>query len=105
MTLSEFKAWFEGFTEDMDTAPSEKQWDRIKTRVGEITGHAVSYPVFVDRHWPYNGPRWGLGQGASSTMVNGLVGDSAIYRHGLTQEFDSHTAMNALGRADAKAIQ
>ena len=61
MTLSEFKAWFQGFTEDMDERPTAKQWERIQARVGEITGQAVSYPVYVDRYvrqWPYNGPYW-----------------------------------------------
>lgn len=36
MTLSEFKAWFSGFTESMDSTPNEKQWGRIKERV-EVT--------------------------------------------------------------------
>lgn len=36
MTLAEFKAWFEGYTEGMNGPPSGPQWDRIKARIGEI---------------------------------------------------------------------
>jgi len=38
MTPSEFKAWFDGFTEALEGVPSEKQWERIKARVAEIDG-------------------------------------------------------------------
>lgn len=51
MTNSEFKAWFDGFTEAMDDIPNKKQWDRIKARVKEIDG--VSVPRYcVERYWP-----------------------------------------------------
>lgn len=36
MTLSEFKAWFEGFTENVSKLPTQKQWARIQQRVKEI---------------------------------------------------------------------
>lgn len=36
MTPSEFKAWFEGFCEGIDGAPSEEQFERIKERVEKI---------------------------------------------------------------------
>lgn len=42
MTLSEFKAWFDGYTEDMKDAPSKKQWERIKARVSEIDGSPIT---------------------------------------------------------------
>ena len=43
MTLSEFKAWFEGFTESMEKAPTPNQWERIKERVAKIqTDSAVA---------------------------------------------------------------
>jgi hypothetical protein len=74
MTLQEFKAWFEGFTEDMSAAPSKKQWERIKKRVKEIDGSAVTYPVFVDRYWPhvYPGPVAGL-VGIEGGVVSGVI--------------------------------
>ena len=36
MTLSEFKAWFGGFTENITKLPTQKQWARIQARVKEI---------------------------------------------------------------------
>ncbi len=55
MTLQEFKAWFDGFTEAMEGAPNAAQWSRIKEQVGKIDGAVTTYPVFVDRYpsWPY----------------------------------------------------
>lgn len=35
MTLSEFKAWFEGFCEGIDEAPSIPQWQKIKAKIAE----------------------------------------------------------------------
>jgi len=43
MTPSEFKAWFEGFTENMKGPPGEKAWARIQARVKEIAPAASSY--------------------------------------------------------------
>ena len=49
MNMSEFKAWFYGFTENIDGAPSAKQWKRIREQVGQIdeTDH-----VFMDSYVP-----------------------------------------------------
>lgn len=70
MTLAEFKAWFEGFSETMDGPPNEKQWDRIKARVAEISNTPISYPVFIDRYvTPYR--RWyddGIMFGSSKSL-------------------------------------
>jgi len=55
MTLTEFKAWFDGYTEDMGGVPSAKQWKRIKEVVGDIDGQAVTLPIYIDRYWrPYS---------------------------------------------------
>lgn len=37
MHLSEFQAWFKGFTEDMKVPPNWDQWAKIKKCVKEIT--------------------------------------------------------------------
>lgn len=59
MTLTEFKAWFEGFTEGFDKPPTEKQWKRIKARIAEIDGNPVTERVFIDRYWPsHPRPYW-----------------------------------------------
>ena len=101
MTLSEFKAWFEGFTEDMDSAPNKKQWERIKARVKEIDGAVTTYPVFVDRYGPrylpcipyWQQPGWNTCQ---SFTTNVKDDGHAV--------FNSSQAMFALGNADYQAI-
>jgi len=134
MTLSEFKAWFEGFTESMDGPPSLKQWERIQARVKEISGVAVTERVFVDRYpslWRdnhfYTGspfPQVGTTTCLNARGVTGDVGNVSFEtRIGGTELgangymarfdqgdggavlFDSHSAMNALGKADAKALK
>ncbi len=49
MNLSEFKAWFEGFTENLDGPPGERAWKRIKERVATIKDAPP-----VERHHFYN---------------------------------------------------
>ena len=53
MTLEEFKAWFDGFTENVSKQPTQRQWKRIVERVGEIQPDATYQP------WqPYRQPWW-----------------------------------------------
>lgn len=111
MTLSEFKAWFEGFTECMEGAPDEKQWERIQARVKEISGNPITYPVFVDRYvepyrryWP-NVPYWSSSNTAylkagAVAHGNGLMSQSSP---GKADVFDSHSAMLDLGKAEYSA--
>lgn len=119
MTLTEFKAWFEGFTEDMGSAPNKRQWERIQARVKEITGHSVSYPVYIDRYVAPVRPYWdrvwcggvypqavGVGSAlrSSGSATAGL--SNQAYNGSLSnQTFDSHAAMSALGKADALALK
>lgn len=63
MHLSEFKAWFEGFTEEMKGPPSKEQWAKIKKHVKEISADYTPAPVFIRdyvypwrRYW--DGPTW-----------------------------------------------
>lgn len=129
MTLSEFKAWFEGYTEGMDGAPNEKQWKRVKAKVAEITGEPITRQVWVDHYRHYWGnPVWNgltgwqngnIGYAAGAVAQNGVgtaslmgmqaaVGaapQAARYEAGPDQtvEWDSHAAMYAAGKADAAA--
>jgi hypothetical protein len=120
MTLSEFKAWFEGFTEGMDQAPTAKQWKRIQARVKEISGTPTSYPVFIDRYREYR-PYWSgvvaspalplypyqVTCNSSAVAVAGAGGQVSndIVRSAVAPgSFDSHAAMFAVGRADAEAL-
>lgn len=78
MTLAEFKAWFEGFTEDMEGQPNAKQWKRIKARVAQIDGVAITrevvyrdryWPSYVKRTWFDTQPYTSMGIGASTVGV------------------------------------
>lgn len=72
MHLSEFKAWFEGFTEDMDGPPSPKQWRKIQARVKEITADYTPATVFIDRYvYPYRRYYDGV---YGATLTGGNVG-------------------------------
>ena len=113
MTLSEFKAWFEGFSEGIDKAPTEKQFAKIKAKVADINGVAVTYPVYIDRyvpHWPaYYHPWVSVGGAGVGISTVGAIWQNGSYAgtmmgyagNSQTQAFDSHAAMNALGRAEA----
>lgn len=110
MTLIEFKAWFEGYTESMDSTPNEKQWARIKARVKEIDGAPITYPVYVDRYWPRVAPYYWSGypfsMGAAggigvATVAGGLPPMNNISQCGQNASFNGTDAMLALGRAEA----
>ena len=57
MQVSEFKAWFEGFTEAMTGPPTEEQWARIRAEVDEIDGtETVVQPIHIplpEQSFPY----------------------------------------------------
>ena len=36
MTLGEFKAWFEGFNESIDGAPTPEQFEKIKEKIDSV---------------------------------------------------------------------
>lgn len=107
MTLNEFKAWFDGFTEDMEGPPSDKQWKKIKARVKEITGVSTSYPVFVDRYarpyWDQPWPNRYLQAIGSGVSTSSAIGQS--YSAAASGTFNPTDALYALGKADAGEIQ
>ena len=53
MHATEFKAWFDGFTEAMDGPPSAKQWERVRAMVGDIDGIGTPRDIFQGRYWPH----------------------------------------------------
>jgi hypothetical protein len=99
MTPIEFKAWFDGFSEGIDKQPTQKQWARIKERVAEIDGAAITEKIFLDRyHHPYyySGPTWVspyiyMGSNTCSSAVSSTTGCTA---------FNGLAAMNALGKSE-----
>ncbi len=121
MTPSEFKAWFEGFTEAFDSKiPTKVQWTRIKERVGEIDGQPITEKIFIDRWYPYY-RQWGyvyptptIFSGTPTNIPNQAVymsNTSGIASNSVTSNtsqaaiwFDSVAAMNAVGRAEAASL-
>ena len=103
MHSSEFKAWFEGFTEAIPGVPTKAQWARIKARVKEIDGTYTPYRVFYDRYWyPQYGPQW------SYTSVGTVVSSPTISVSSFNVSNPDNNAVascfNALGAADAQAL-
>ncbi len=113
MTPSEFKAWFDGFTEALDGIPSEAQWKRIKARVAEIDGRTITEHVWVNRYLPHYwvtpympnyvvppyvlcGSSIGVGASGAGTMT--------MTNAAANSTFDSHSAMLSLGRAEASEL-
>lgn len=96
MTLSEFKAWFEGFTENIDGIPSKKQWARIRKRVNEISDTPT--PFFVERYlrpyYPYQS-NWVL---CDSGKTAAVVTNSTLPQN-------STACYTALGQADALEVE
>lgn len=112
MTLAEFKAWFEGFTEGMDSTPNAKQWDRIKARVKEIDGASVTREIYVDRYvrerpwYPY----WATWNSCNAIATAAATPAKAEWVMNLGEGranvgcWDNTAAMFALGKADAEDV-
>jgi len=114
MTLSEFKAWFEGFTDNMDGQPTAKQWKKIQKRVSEIDGDPITERIFIDRYWPtwprypYYGPVWYGASGGTQVSTTNAVGqlEASSANYALSSnspQFDSGVAMLTLGKTDHEA--
>ena len=95
MHLQEFKAWFEGYTEAMKGAPTEKQWARIKEQVKKIDGPWQYYS------WPmYNPPRYTIpAVWYSNNAGGGSMSETVTAGSGIETTIN---AAYAAGRADAK---
>jgi hypothetical protein len=115
MKLNEFKAWFEGYTEGMDGAPSKKQWERIKEQVAAIDGIPITERVYIDRYWPrtiwnspYNTYGAGVATSYSDTLQRSVFGGSSLEVQARNSGdggtvFDSVAAMYAAGLAEASS--
>lgn len=52
MNLNEFKAWFDGFGENLDGPPDKRQWARIKEKIDKIAdAPPVTQHVFHDHYY------------------------------------------------------
>lgn len=101
MTLSEFKAWFEGFSEGIDKAPTEKQFAKIKAKVAEITGTPTTYPVFIDRYVRPYPVYWErpYASRSTSTYTSTLPNLKAMYAGTGTLSASNVAGMNATAEA------
>jgi hypothetical protein len=126
MNLSEFKAWFEGFTEDMEGPPNKKQWARVQEKIEKIKdAPPVTQHVFHDyyyrpwRRWyevPYVWPTYtstlqtptaGDGTNNQQSGLSALAAipqNSAVASNAMPAEFDSGRAFRELGRAEARSM-
>ncbi len=105
MTPSEFKAWFEGFTEAFSGCPTKAQWARVKERVAEIDDKSVTERIYLDRYWP-QWVRYTNWVAPSLTTTGGVgVGTStAVLPQNAQANFCASSAMFALGKADAASL-
>lgn len=94
MTPSEFKAWFDGFTEEMKGQPTKAQWTRIKERVAQIDGKAVTEYRYYHDYWP----RYWAVYNTTPTYTGGIgsTSSNAVYC--------SNSAMYVLGQAEASEV-
>lgn len=120
MTLSEFKAWFEGFTEDMDGAPSAKQFEKIKAKVGEINDRPIERQVFIEKYREYFPRPWWqeratvrpFNHSLSAGLVDAALDSVGSVKFSLNEvkeatgnreQWSPHSAMYALGKAEYAA--
>lgn len=125
MNTQEFKAWFEGFTESMNGVPSKKAWERIKSRVAEITEKPTEIRYFYDHYWRpylhtypyfYSGVA-GVGVGYANSIET--FGQNSDCGNTYTKQLNNATentstlfpvfastteAFSSLGRADAASL-
>jgi hypothetical protein len=107
MTPTEFKAWFEGFTEAMAADPTPAQWAKVKERVAQIDGKPVTERIYLDHYWPrpWRDPwvtRRCVGVSVSDTRcVQGKTHDQSLLGPG---PFNSSGALRALGSAEYEQL-
>lgn len=117
MHLSEFKAWFEGFTDGIGGTPSPKQWNKIKERVSQITNDYTPAPVFirdyVRPYWPhwyetYYGNNTAVSQTfAAYLQPNNAPPDFSEAEIAVTRElaiYGNEPGWRALGRAEFNSL-
>lgn len=109
MTLNEFKAWFEGFSEGIETVPTVKQFAKIKAKVAEINEMPVTRQYFLHNYptWPHqNAPWWQnpvVSYSAGAAPMDHGVGRAVLAAPNGGDSFDAQAAMYAAGALDAVA--
>ena len=111
MNPREFKAWFEGYTENIEDLPTLKQWKRIQSRVKEIDGSSpTTVHHFHDYYWPNYVARpsiyWqsmpvAISAAQSSAVQAGMLTQNAVLDSSMTTAAVDLSCFTALGKADA----
>ena len=78
MTIKELKAWFAGYTEDMDRAPNYEQWQRIKAAIGDLDDNVMSGEEYLVRYGYFENPQWPSYISPNNTVTNENVGTEGI---------------------------
>ena len=102
MHTSEFKAWFDGFTEAIKDKPTKMQWARIKERLAEVDGNYTPPQVFFDRwyHKFHTYPFWYNWYSTSSPTYT--VNGNAVASNDLAVVGASTASQwNQIGQAEA----
>jgi hypothetical protein len=126
MNLQEFKAWFEGFNENLDGPPNERQWARIMKKISLIKDAKPTTEVVFRDHWyPPWRRYWSFGSDSGETPLkaylnaqgqNTGVGEisseefrraaNSVGRLSDTETvFDAAAAFRELGRAEARSLK
>lgn len=78
MTISEFRAWLDGFSEGVRDAPTPEQWARILEKLADVREPLPALPVFPHDlsdpfcadprkpSWPGIHPMWSTTGGGST---------------------------------------
>lgn len=93
MTSQEFKAWFDGFSEGIDSAPTENQFEKIKAKVVEINNIPIVPQI--------NGAAY---ISSSAHLQNLNVGGPQVSQPGLSEDHWTNTLIN-MGKSDFKSSQ
>ena len=96
-TVSEFKAWFEGFTEAMDGPPDAKQWERIVSKIKAIDGTPMPTVVIRENYYRFR-PFWPPG-----VYFGNVAAMPAASFEGMNDDQKGDMVYN-LGRAEYRAL-
>lgn len=108
MNIQEFKAWFEGFNENLNGPPDTRQWARIVEKICMIKNAPPTKEVVFRDHWYQPWQRywpsyvtWAVSQDkvrSDSDMVSAQVCATSSV-------FNPSDAFRDLGRAEAASIR
>lgn len=88
MTLKEFNAWLDGFSESIDGSPTAKQWEKIQKRIKQIEPDKEIqierirerdywYPRPWYPTWVSSGTTYGTGTSSSNISFNSQLENQA----------------------------